>query len=259
MKRLFGRRGTRKAVRAALARRNYAATARILTQCKTPIAFLWRYLTGRGGYPWDIEVRTPTGDLRISLFHPHDVVTVNEIFFRRDYPPPSQLRTAVDIGGNIGVSACFFLSRNATTFVYIFEPNPDNLPKLQTNVAPFADRVHIEDVAVASSDGDFEFGVEPSGRYGSLQSTGLPTTIFVRGREINSVLRAVLARSGPIDLLKIDTEGTEAELVSSIDASMLTNIHAIYFEAKDFVQLRHPRYRIRRGGDVVQMTDESSH
>jgi hypothetical protein len=83
-----------------------------------------RYLTARGEYPYVCRVRTPSGTIAPTLYSSHDILTVNEIFCRGDYRYGPDLRVAVDVGANIGISALYFLTRNSGARVYAFEPDP---------------------------------------------------------------------------------------------------------------------------------------
>ena len=41
---------------------------------------------------------------------------------------------AVDFGSNIGISALYFLTRNPSVQVYLFEPVPSNIERLRENL-----------------------------------------------------------------------------------------------------------------------------
>lgn len=55
-------------------------------------------------------------------------------------------------------------------------------------------------------------------------------TIDVRVEHVNDALEAVLAEHGRIDLLKLDTEGSEAATVRAIGPEILARIGRIYCE-----------------------------
>ena len=56
-----------------------------------------RYLTNYGGYPCQIAVRPPTGIVHPTLHVRDDILTVNEIDCRQNYPCKQGLQTVVDI------------------------------------------------------------------------------------------------------------------------------------------------------------------
>ena len=116
-----------------------------------------RFLTGAGDYPHDCRVRTPLGIVAPTLSSQHDMSTVNEVFCRRDYDAPRDLKVAVDVGSNIGISALYFLTRNPGARVYAFEPDPKNIERLRHNLRDFEDRYELDESAVALSNGTARF------------------------------------------------------------------------------------------------------
>lgn len=140
---------------------------RIVGTVTDPVQMLRRYVNSDGDYPWRVGVRTPTGTLALTLGHPHDVRTVNEIFSRNDYGHDAP-RVVVDIGANIGVASAYFASRHPDVVVHAWEPVPHNLELARRNLAVFGDRVTLHEKAVAPQRGRATFSVEPVGRYSGL-------------------------------------------------------------------------------------------
>src|SRR5262245_33582109 len=120
--------------------RNYAALLGMMRVLPDFPNFLIRYLTEKGSYPYRLEVRTPTGNIVVTLYNHHDLLTANEIFCREDYRVPHEIKIVVDIGSNIGLSALYFLTRNRTVRCHLFEPDPRNLEKLRLNLRGFEQR-----------------------------------------------------------------------------------------------------------------------
>lgn len=224
------RRGWTSYARAPLRARNWRALANIARTVVHPLGFLLRYVAGRGTYPAQVRVRTPTGNVPITLYSPDDAATVNEVFCRLDYAVGPDVRTVVDIGANIGISAAYFLSRSHDVRVICFEPAPANLPRLRDQLERFGDRAEIHEVAVAVEDGDVEFGVEPTGRYGSMWIPDGYDRITVPCRSINGVLEDVLASAGRVDVLKLDTEGMEQRTIETIRPDLAARIGLIVYE-----------------------------
>src|SRR5262245_917624 len=98
-------------------------------------AMAWRYLSGRGDYPWRCAVRTPLGVVAPRTYSHHDVVTVTEVFCRHDYESPDDVRVVVDVGSNIGISALYFLTRNPHVRCHLYEPVGRNVARLRENLA----------------------------------------------------------------------------------------------------------------------------
>ncbi|MBA2616443.1 MAG: FkbM family methyltransferase [Actinobacteria bacterium] len=217
---------------APLRAENYATLGNLLRSSPDAGPLLARYLTGSGAYPYAARVRTPIGEQKVHLSHSHDVVTLFEVFFRRDYAAARDISVAVDIGANIGVSALYFLTRNAQARCYCFEPHPENAAKLRANLAGLGGRYVLNEEAIAERAGTVSFGIEPTGRYGSIGAqTG--SSISVECRDVNSALAEVLEAEGSIDVLKIDTEGLEAATIAAIRPELLERIGLVYFEAME--------------------------
>lgn len=224
---------------APLHRRHWKALRGLPGRVRHPIGFLARYLLGRGSYPARIQVRTAGGWLPLEVYSPADVATVNEIFCRGDYEVAAPLRTVLDIGANIGISASYFLTLDPAAHVWCYEPAPQNIPRLRHQLARFSGRVDIREAAVGLEDGPVEFGVEATGRYGSIRIPETYERITVRCVSINTVLEEILSEVDVIDLVKLDTEGFERRTVEAIRPDLAARIGTIVFEWGEPVQI-HP-------------------
>jgi FkbM family methyltransferase len=202
-----------------------------------PWAVLRRYVTSEGDYPWRTRVRTPTGVLELELGHSHDVRTLNEIFFRHDYPDTGA-RVVVDVGANIGLASAYYLTRRPDTVVHAWEPVPANIARLTRNTSVFGERIHVHPEALAPTAGRARFNVEPVGRYGGLAEYAgavLGDVIEVECTAVSDALTAVLAAEGRIDVLKIDTGGSEAVLLSAISRELWAEIGTVVYEVPGHV------------------------
>ena len=229
---LGGRSGHR--IWAALGeRQHYRALANMVRYYARPVDALLRYVVGRGTYPARVEVRTPLGRVRPQLYSRHDMLTLNEVFCRLDYALERPARVVVDLGSNIGLSALYFLTRQARPFCYLYEPDPRNVTRLRDNLADYTGRYELTEAAVAARAGRVRFETEPTGRYGRVADVTDAAAITVDCLAINDVLERALVRSGTIDLVKIDTEGLELDTVRAMDPALLRHVRAIVFEAFD--------------------------
>lgn len=208
---------------------HYVALARMVRCYPDYPQVARRYFFGGGEYPYRCRVRTPTGEIAPVVYHSHDIMTVHEVFGREDYRCDSDLRVAVDIGSNIGISALYLLTRNRSSRCYLYEPVPRNAERLRSNLSGYEPRYELQEVAVATHNGPLEFTVEPTGRYGGIGVAGTDH-IAVQCRHIVDVLDEILEREPSIDLLKIDTEGAELETVQAITPRQLARIRTIVFE-----------------------------
>jgi FkbM family methyltransferase len=223
---------------AAFHYRNYRAAVNTLRLADRPVNALLRYIiqTPRFAYPWNPTIRTPIGRIQLTVPSPQDGPTLNEVFFRLDYRTKRPGRVVVDIGANIGISAAWFLSRRPDAVVYAYEPLENNVETLRQNLEQFTGRWHLSAVAVAPTAGRATFLADPSGRLSGLadyvQVYGNRTPLELECPSIAEVLAEVIAREGHIDLLKIDTEGSEEALVEAIPSDLALEIGEIVYEAR---------------------------
>jgi len=212
-----------------LERRHYVAARNMLRLYDHPARMYVRYFLGTGKYPNTVRVRTPLGWLDLQLYTPHDLLTVNEIFCRDDYPADANDTVIVDFGSNIGISAAYFLSRTPQAYAYLFEPLPANIAKLKDNLRTFEGRYSLAEVAVGPEDGEVQFGWEETGRYGGVNAD-LGNSLTVMCRSSRTVLEEVIAKHGRIDVLKIDIETLEEAVVNDIPLELASKIKKIYVE-----------------------------
>jgi FkbM family methyltransferase len=231
--------------------RHYRALARMIADCPDWPRVLRAYLTGAGPYPMDVAVRTPIGRQTARLYGPHDVLTLNEIFFRHDYPAEPSHRTVIDLGANIGLAALWFLSRHRDVRCYCYEPVPSNIERLRHTLAPFDGRYELHELAVADRRGPVTFGVEPTGRYGGIDRA-LERSFTVDCVHVNDVLEMALSRHDRVDVLKIDTEGAEHATLEAIAPELLARIGRIYVEDPRPVAALASDFRVVRTGTVIQ-------
>jgi FkbM family methyltransferase len=235
---------------------NWAALARMPWRYPRFAESAWRYLTGRGEYPYRCQVRTPEGTAAATLFSPDDMVTMNEVFCREDYRAGPGREVVVDIGSNIGISALYFLTRAPSTRCLLYEPVPRNVERLRLNLAGFEGRYEVEQVAVADIAGSFPFATEPAGRYGGLDRRE-GERITVRVRHVNDVLEQALACEGSIDVLKLDTEGAEERTLRAIRADLLGSIGTIYLETDRPDAIELPGFEHSFRCDTLRLTRSS--
>ena len=254
---MLGGRSLRMVAREALAPRNYAALWHSRRVYEHPLDGARRYFLGRGDYPCRFEVRTPAGVVAPTLHHPHDMFTVNEVFCREDYAAGPDLRVAVDLGSNIGISALYFLTRHPEARVWCYEPVPRNADRLEDNLADHRERYVLRRAAVAERAGRVRFGVEDSGRYGGIgRDTG--AEIEVDCLDVNHVLAEVLAEVERIDILKVDTEGSELATVRAIAPEHLERIETIYLEVERPEPVHPERFAARFANETLALTRRRS-
>jgi FkbM family methyltransferase len=166
-----------------------------------------------------------------------------------------EVRTVLDIGANIGVSAVYFAAAFPQARVFAFEPSPDNLAMLRRNTEPLG-RVQTVPVALGEADGTLEFfASEAASNFGGFsrfaagsdaaRKTAVPMRHAARQLAELGVERA--------DFIKIDVEGSEWEILSTLGEDFLSRAKYITGELhghRDFDLLalldRHFHVAIRK-------------
>lgn len=237
---IFGKRPFKKIRKALSEKRHYRALWNSFRVYKYPIHNLWLYLNHTGKYPSQIEIKTPIGLVKPTLYSHHDMLTVNEIFCRLDYKIDSKPKVIVDIGSNIGISALYFLTRNNQNRIYLVEPLMMNAKRLIHNLYGLESRYFLRRSCVSNFTGYSRFHNEPTGRYGHILSHhefSLKENIYPEDSDcvycihINQLLEDILSKEDHVDVLKMDIEGCELQIVQSIDKKFLNRVRYIYLES----------------------------
>lgn len=211
-------------------------------------------------------------------------VIYNSIFVHREYLPPrievADGDTMVDVGANVGMFALFVLSCYEHAKLHCIEPVPANFEVLRRNLERYRDHdVHLHNVAL---------GGEPHGRADIIHYphfTGNSTihpeqgrvqfeafsSIFTREemdylyeKEVISVptisLSTFMRREGidVIDLLKLDTEGSEIDIFRGIDDEDWSRVRQITMEVHDVGNLLAPVIEILASKGMKTVVDEAT-
>lgn len=151
-------------------------------------------------------------------------------------PAPSVI---VDIGANIGAFAVLAATMFPDCTIRAFEPEPENYGLLVENVASFSDRVTTVRAAVV----DHRNGVEVHPGHGLTHVCTTPVTELCNAHWIHSTERAKAASVtledaldgfDHIDLLKIDTEGSEYEIFGGVTKAVLGRVARLRMEIHDY-------------------------
>lgn len=168
---------------------------------------------------------------------------------RDEYAPPAnagfapgEVRTVLDIGANIGATALYFARMLPIGNIYAFEPVPDNFAVLRENVAQ-CPRIHAFNYGLGAADAELEmFASANPVNFGgfSLHPAGSDASRRVRIRIRHAA--AAMAELGitQVDLIKIDTEGAEYDILTSLPENILAGAKYIVGELhgnRDFALL----------------------
>jgi FkbM family methyltransferase len=175
--------------------------------------------------PWGMEINVNPQEAigRSLVTHGVYELAVSEALWR--LTDPGDL--CVDIGANIGYMTSL-LSRASAPHgkVLSFEPHPQIFPRLQTNVTNWSEigrtssfaKIALGQHAVGAVDGELDL-VEPDGfernqgRASLMNAETLPAENRVSHRVQVRRLDGLLSKSESVAVLKIDVEGTEAEVL----------------------------------------------
>lgn len=160
----------------------------------------------------------------LGFMHSFHEIFVDQVYaFNSTDPCP----LIVDVGSNIGLSIIFFKRQFPNSRIIAFEPDPYAFQALAANMAVMGYRdVDLRNTAAWVEDTELEFFVE-----GSLAGS---TEVDCRGvgqiRRVRAErLHSVLARSQPIDLLKMDIEGAENTVIFDL-LDVLPNTKRLFLE-----------------------------
>jgi FkbM family methyltransferase len=157
--------------------------------------------------------------------------------FLGEYERPiawDQMRLILDVGAHVGAFTCWVASRAPRAQIVAFEPEPRNVADLQTNVLRnnLEARVVLENAAAASFDG--EAGLRVHGGDRQLSSFVAPVGEAVPVRCINLDRYIRESCEDPIDLLKMDVEGAEWDILSSLGDDTWARISKVVLEVHIF-------------------------
>jgi FkbM family methyltransferase len=153
----------------------------------------------------------------------HDIFVARSLAFDTAKPRPRIL----DCGANIGLASLFFKRAHPGARITAFEADPAIAAMLADNLRDNgAADVDVVPAAVWTRDGDVSF-VADGADSGALASVGGP----IDGRRVSVParrLRTIIERE-PIDLLKLDIEGAEADVLADCEEA-LASVNALLVE-----------------------------
>lgn len=166
---------------------------------------------------------------------------VGDIFLREEYPL-TKLKgvfgrvVVLDIGANVGLFAIYAKLNIPNATIHCFEPSGLMRKALEINTAPF-ENIHLHPVALSDHDGEQVLFLNPvkTGQSSlkpsqeSSQELSGPTLVkeTVQVRDAGKILDDLQLEY--VDILKIDTEGSEVEILKSL-GPRLDRIKHLYLE-----------------------------
>jgi FkbM family methyltransferase len=175
-----------------------------------------------------------------TLHHgPHDspISLLHEVFGERHYR--RHLRSPVegvmiDLGANIGAVTLDWARRSRPLRIHAYEPNPSTNKILRRNIETngLAGRVTVYDEAVGRDSGELRLWTNVHSMtatgYGDAPPEGDAVALSVPLIDLDEVVRR--AGGGPVALLKMDTEGAEADTLEGASLATLQVIRQVILE-----------------------------
>jgi FkbM family methyltransferase len=139
------------------------------------------------------------------------------------FEPEQEPQLMIDGGAYIGDSAAYFLSRFSALNVIALEPDPFTYRALTKNLAPYGARVKTLNSGLYSHEGTIRFSGEQTAA--AISDNG--------DREISVTTIPALLEEGAIshvDILKLDIEGAEEPIFSSMPERWLKYVDWLMIE-----------------------------
>ena len=159
-----------------------------------------------------------------------------------DIPWP-EVRRVVDVGGHVGAFALWVAARAPHARITTFEPEPRNFRDLELNVArnEVCDRVTRVNAAVGAHDGRRVLNVPVHRHNASFAAGADARRVSVDCMSLERYLDG--RASSEIDVLKLDCEGAEWEILTSLRSQTLQQIRHLLVEC-----------HTQREGDIDDLT-----
>jgi FkbM family methyltransferase len=202
------------------------------------------FLTGRRGGPLS-RVIVP---LRlVDDVHPvyvrcasSDFVTLQEVIVDREYESvlphaPDFVRGILDLGANTGLASRWFLRRWPSAHVIAVEPDPGNIGMLRRNLASAGQPSQPHQIIQAFAGGKARDAVLQTRGEGYANEGILSDAAPRHGQSVLPVFtpsKLLDLSTLPIDLVKIDIEGTEKEVLEG-DLAWLDKVSVVVLELHD--------------------------
>ena len=160
-----------------------------------------------------------------------DMILIYEILlqskYKSEYFFPDILNPKVifDIGGNIGITSIYLASIFPDATIYTFEPLPDNFEILKKNIQKYKN-IEAFNIGLGSKNGTFKvYLTNDSENFGGFSfytdtdTYSSDTFISCEVENVNEVIEKLQIKT--IDLIKIDTEGSEYDILMAIKENFL--------------------------------------
>lgn len=162
-----------------------------------------------------------------------DEYVFDQIFVHHEYAPVSgrlnDQRVILDLGANVGYASAFLASRYPEARIFAIEPDPRNFELCCQNLKPYGDRIKVLKGAVWSRCSKLALSHKlGDGMATQVMAAEHESDADVMAWDIATLLN--IAQVEIADLVKIDIEGSEAELFAVGTGRWLPRVRNICIE-----------------------------
>jgi FkbM family methyltransferase len=202
--------------------------------------------------------------VNVRMYPSSDDFVFDQIFVEHEYTAlcdsVKEPAFILDLGANVGYASALFASRYPSAQIVAVEPDPGNYRQCVVNLEPYGPRVKSLMGAVWARRSRLALarGVGCDGREWATQvvESSNAESADVEAWDMPALLD--LANQQTVDILKIDIEGSEAEVFAANTAEWLPRVRNICIELHSdrcreifFEALRGYRYELRRNGEFT--------
>lgn len=164
-------------------------------------------------------------------FNRGDVQSIREVLVEEHYKLPFdlQVRTALDLGANIGLWSLWMQRHHTLEKVVAVEPSGENAEVTRRNFAANRMPGEVIEAAAGPEDGRARFAVRRESNLGSVVIGGAAASDCVEVRQV-SVSGLMNQFPNGVDLVKMDVEGAEGALLAEGANEWLRGVKALIVE-----------------------------
>jgi FkbM family methyltransferase len=220
-------------VRRLLNRRYYQKLSAVLeSPWKFHLVLLTKLLPGLHSAPLDLRLKDGK-TIRVREFWA--LFLFDEIFMQFCYDAPDltrrkQVRTVIDVGANIGFFSLRAKQLWPDAHILAIEPQPDNFAALQEHVR-ISGLKDVTPLQIGLSDccGCFDLYLSPRNIAGHSMYKKTGHSVSIKTTTLTNAM-AMLGLNATCDVLKIDCEGCEYPILSTLTPEVAARIGCIIFE-----------------------------
>jgi FkbM family methyltransferase len=168
-----------------------------------------------------VHYRTSTSDMTLIYEILLQSKYKSEYFFPEEIVP----KVIFDIGGNIGITAIYLSKIFPDAVIYSFEPVKENFEMLEKNIQ-FYQNIKAFNFGLGSKNGNFKVYLSNDSEnfggtsfYPNKDGNKIESYVKCEVKNINDITKKFNIES--IDLIKIDTEGAEYDILTSLEEEIL--------------------------------------